>query len=76
MSRFILQPSKKPGWWVCTDTVNNIVCRFEEHNFNGTKDITLLNGDTFKTTEEALRYPTYLREMADWLIENHCKKII
>lgn len=72
MERFILQKSAtQENWWVCTDTEYNIVCRFENHRFNDTQEFTLLDGDTFGTKEEALAYATYLREMADWLRDNH-----
>lgn len=74
--RFVLQPSdRQPDWWVCTDTEHNIVCRFESHRFNDTQDYTLLDGDTFASTEEAIAHATYLREMADWLRENHYDKV-
>lgn len=33
--RFLLQPSREPGYWVATDTANGIVIRFKEHDFNG-----------------------------------------
>lgn len=70
--RFILQHSThQENWWVCTDTTHNIVCRFEEHRFNDTQEFTLLDGDSFATQEEALSFATYLREMGDWLKENH-----
>lgn len=69
--RFILQPSQEQGFWVATDTVNGIVIKFREHQFNETQQTTLLNGETFKTAEEALAVATYMREIADWLRENH-----
>lgn len=76
MERFILQPSnRQQGWWVCTDTEHNIVCRFEEHKFNDSQEFTLLDGDKFATSEEAIAHATYLREMADWLRENHYNKV-
>ena len=74
MERFILQPSQDQGFWVATDTDNGIVIKFREHQFNETQQTTLLNGDTFKTAEEALAVATYMREIADWLRENHYSK--
>jgi hypothetical protein len=75
-NRFNLQRSnRQQGWWVCTDKVHNIVCRFVEHKFNDTQDFTLLNGETFETVDEALAQVTYLREMTDWLVENHHNKL-
>ena len=76
MARFIIQPSsRQQDWWVCTDKKYNIVCRFENHKFNETQQFTLLDGDEFETTEEALAYAGYLREMADWLRDNHYDKV-
>lgn len=69
--RFLLQPSRKPGFWVATDTAHNIVITFQEHRFNDTQKITLLDGDTFANATEATRVATYLRELADWLRANH-----
>lgn len=69
--RFVLQPSQEPGFWVATDTEHLIVIKFQEHRFNETQKITLLNGDKFASDEEALRVATYLRELADWLRDNH-----
>ena len=74
MERFILQPSQEQGYWVATDTEHGIVVKFKEHQFNETQQTTLLNGDTFKTAEEALAVATYMREIADWLRDNHYTK--
>lgn len=74
MDRFILQPSQDQGFWVATDTEHGIVVKFKEHQFNETQQTTLLNGDTFKTAEEALAVATYMREIADWLRDNHYTK--
>lgn len=76
MERFILQRStRQHDWWVCTDTEQNIVCRWHDHEYNDTQEFTLLDSDTFETSEEALAYAKYLREMADWLRDNHYDKI-
>jgi hypothetical protein len=76
MERFILQESReKENHWVCTDRMHNIVCVFCNHKFNDTQKFTLLDGDRFKTEEEALSVATYLREMSDWLRENHYDKV-
>ncbi len=69
--RFILQPSHKPGFWVATDTEHGIVITFREHEFNETQKITLLDGDTFDSDEDAIKVATYLREIADWLAKEH-----
>ena len=72
--RFIIQPSREPGSWVATDTENGIVVKFREHQFNETQQVTLLNGETFSSAQEALKAATHLRELADWLRENHYEK--
>lgn len=69
--RFILQPSKKPGFWVATDKERGIVITFKEHEYNDTQHITLLGGNTFSSTEQAMAIPTALREIADWLRKEH-----
>lgn len=75
LERFVIQASTlQQGWWVCTDKLHNILCSFEEHKFNETHQFSL-GSDTFKTEAEALAYATYLREMGDWLRENHYDKI-
>jgi hypothetical protein len=74
--RFKLEKSElMPNGWVCTDTVNMIVCRFEEHRFNETQKITLLN-DCALSKEAAYALAKYLREMADWLAVNHAKTVL
>ena len=74
--RFILQPSRKQGFWVATDKANGIVITFKEHDFNGTQKVTLLGGDTFSSMEQAMKIPTTLREMADWLMTEHHSKVM
>lgn len=70
-TRFILQPSQEPGFWVATDTEHGMVVRFKEHEFNQTHYPTLLNGEEFHSVEEALKYATYISELADWLSAEH-----
>lgn len=72
MSRFVLQQSTQQGWWVCTDTENGIVCRFQAHRFNETSKMTFLE-DT--PQPDALQIARLMREMGDWLGKNHSDKI-
>ncbi len=73
MERFILQPSElKPGAWVCTDTENMIVCTFENHKFNDTQKMNMLedfNPDNY------MKLARIMRELGDWLNENHPEKV-
>lgn len=48
MSRFKLEKSQDlPNWWVLTDTDNLIVCKFEEHKFNETQRVSVLEDSKF-----------------------------
>lgn len=68
-SRYVLQPSDEDGWWVCTDTKNLFIVRFKEHHFNETQQLKLID-DTL-IDQDALNSATLLRQMADWLRDNH-----
>lgn len=73
MDRFLLQKSaQKPDHWVCTDTVNLIVCIFKEHQFNDTQDVTMLEDFNPRNFMQVARL---MREMGDWLAENHSEII-
>ena len=69
MARYIIQKSEqKAGWWVCTDTEHGLVCKFEEHKFNETSKMTFLED---VKNPDALAVARLMREMGDWLAENH-----
>jgi hypothetical protein len=69
MERFLIQKSaSKPDWWVCTDTVNKIVCQFENHKFNETQKITFLDD---VENPNPLAIAKMMREMGDFLSENY-----
>ncbi len=70
---YIIQASSTPGKWVCTDAKNGIVCVFEDKKFNETQNFTLLD-DVVKPDANLLA--TSVREMADWLRENHYEKVM
>lgn len=72
MERFILQQSTQQGWLVCTDKENLIVCQFQEHRFNDTQKFTFLEDEPHP---DALAIARVVREMADWLRENHYNKV-
>lgn len=72
--RFVLQKSNDtPGWWVLTDTANEVVIRFKEGDFNGSQKVTVLGDTEFsdrrELSREVLRLTRAVREMADWLAE-------
>lgn len=72
MSRFILQPSEKPGYWVCTDTVNKIVCVFRNKAFNEDQNVASL--EDFNPIN-LMFLASLMKQMGDWLRENHYEKL-
>lgn len=73
MERFILQKSEKQkDGLVCTDTVNGLVCQFKCHKFNDTQQFTFLED---VEQPNPLAIARILREMSDWLRDNHYDKI-
>ena len=70
--RFIVQQSESPNHFVCTDTENKIVCVFENHKFNDTQKMTML--ENFNP-DDMMKLAKYMREMGDWLSKNHYDKI-
>lgn len=70
--RFVLKKSERSGYYVCTDTVNKIVCVFRERNFNGDQSFSAL--EDFDVNNASI-IATYVREMGDWLRENHYEKL-
>lgn len=70
MERFILQEGKEPSTWVATDTLNGIVIVFDDHKFNETQKATLLGHVT-----DASLLAKAMREIGDWLVQNHSDKI-
>jgi hypothetical protein len=73
MERYILQSGEEQGTWTCTDTRLGIVCRWANGRFNDTQKMTVLS-DLPKGTEVSL-YASAMREMADWLLDNHKEKV-
>lgn len=69
MERYLLQKSTTMAdGYVVTDTVSNIVVTFKEHQFNDTQHVTFLN-DEMNT--DALQLARIMREIGQWLYENH-----
>lgn len=63
--------NSEPNYWVLTDIKNGVVIRFEEHRFNETAKITLLEDDPLSghssPGEAANDVAKILREMGDYL---------
>lgn len=65
---FTLQKSEKEGYWVAVHKKANIVVEFEEGKFDETQKVT--NIYDFEPSEYG-KIPTYMRQLGDWLYENH-----
>lgn len=63
-----------PNYWVCTDTINGLVCVFENQNYNHNQKFTLLHDSNDSIND--LSNAKIIRQMADWLSQNHYRKIM
>lgn len=69
MDRFKLEKSQlKADGWVLTDTENMIVLTFEEHRFNDTQKVTILNDIEAPDVMELARI---MGEMGDYMQKHH-----
>lgn len=68
-NRFRLEKSKElEGWWMLIDTENLIIVRFEEHKFNDTQEVSIL--DDSNLTHDANiagKLSRILQEMDDYM---------
>ena len=69
--RYVIKESKEPDWWVVTDTENLVVLKFQEHKFNETQMVTMLEDCQLS----ALQLARIMREMGDWLAAHHSEKV-
>jgi hypothetical protein len=67
MKKYSLEPSEKTGFSVCTDHENQVVCVFENNNFNDSQKFTPLNDNTSDPSELA----TIARGIGEYLFQNH-----
>ena len=68
--QYLLKKSDiNPLMWVLTDTINGIVCRFNEGDFNGSQKFTALYDNTTQYTPNELA--RIVADMSDWLREYH-----
>lgn len=67
--RFTLyRTANDPQVWECTDKDNGIVCRFRWHQFNETQQVKVTDE---QSEPDAMAMARAMREMGDWLAENH-----
>lgn len=72
MNRFKLEKSQDlPNWWVLTDTENLIVCKFEEHKFNETQRVSVLEDSKFTSDLNcANKLAHIMAEMGDYMFSH------
>lgn len=72
-NRFKLEKSThQKKWWVLTDTDNLVVLKFEEHKFNETQKISILEESELANKPNAASImATIMREMGDYMASFH-----
>ena len=68
MSRFKIDEPQE-GLYIVEDTDSGLLCMFEKGKFNETQDFRNI------PKGNPIQIPTIMRELGDWLRENHCDKI-
>ena len=66
--RFLLQPSKEPGWYVLTDEQLLITLRFRAGDYNGSQQVKMIDESRVK---DPMDIATSLRLMGDWMLMYH-----
>lgn len=69
--RYTLTPAAEPGYWTVADNENGIEITFKEKAYNTTQTINYTDAAQSKTMAFAMKLPTYMREMADWISQHH-----
>ena len=73
MERFTLkQGMLGDDYWFCTDQTHGIICGFEHGKFSDTRKFAMLH-DVEQPDAHTLKGA--IKEMDDWLRENHHEKI-
>ena len=57
------------GLYIVEDTITGLVCMFEKGKFNETQDFRNI------PQSNPMQIPTLMRELGDWLAENHRDKL-
>lgn len=70
MDRFKIEKSLLENHYIVEDTQTGLLCMFEKGKFNETQSFSNIPKLT-----NIMEMPTLMREMGDWLAENHRDKI-
>lgn len=74
MSKYRIEKSGDPEWWVLTDTENLVVIKFKDKQFNETQHISILEDSKLIGTDCARNIAKIMREMGEWVAINHGDK--
>lgn len=75
-NRFTLEPAGRPGYLRATDNKFGIEVVFKIHDFVGTKEVMLLDGENYNSIEQSMAAPMVLRDMELWLRNKHFNEAI
>lgn len=68
MSRFKIDEVQQ-GLYIVEDTITGLVCMFEKGKFNETQEFRNI------PQSNPMQVPALMRELGDWLAENHGEKL-
>ena len=69
--RYTLTPAAEPGYWTVADNENGIEITFKEKAYNSTQTFRFTEGAQNQTMDFAMKLPTYMREIGDWVSQYH-----
>lgn len=70
-TRFTLCSAQDENKLIATDTINDVVMKFQAHAYNTTQEVHVINESDFVGVDGALRLATCLRELSEWLYQEH-----
>ena len=70
-TRFTLCSAQDENKLIATDTINDVVMKFQAHAYNTTQEVHVIDESDFACVDGALRLATCLRELSEWLYQEH-----
>lgn len=70
-TRFTLRSARDDDKLIATDTDNAIVLKFRAHAYNTTQEVHVIDESDFAGVDGALKLATCLRELSEWLYQEH-----
>ena len=79
MARYkITRHNERNDWWQCEDVENGLIMTWHDHHFNDEQEAQLTDEAherVLKSAAPEMVAAKLLREMADWLGQNHSDKV-